>query len=39
MSEGTLIKPDCIPQQAWDQNGPATRARLVLVKRLEEFER
>jgi hypothetical protein len=25
MSEGTLIKPDCIPQEAWDQSGPAAR--------------
>ncbi|MFN9134359.1 MAG: DUF6444 domain-containing protein, partial [Planctomyces sp.] len=40
MSEGTLIKPDCIPQEAWDQSGPAARACfLMLVKRLEELER
>lgn len=40
MSEGTLIKPDCIPQEAWDQSGPAARAcLLVLVRRLEELER
>jgi hypothetical protein len=40
MSEGTLIKPDCIPQEAWDQSGPAARAfLLMLVRRLEELER
>jgi len=25
MSEGTLIKPDRIPQEAWDQIGPEAR--------------
>ncbi len=40
MSEGTLINPDCIPQEAWDQSGPAARACfLMLVKRLKELER
>lgn len=40
MSEGTLIKPDWIPQEAWDQGGPAARDCFrMLVKRLREFER
>ena len=25
MSEGTLIKPDCSPQEAWDQSGHGQR--------------
>ena len=40
MSEESLIKPECIPQEAWDQSGPAARACFVmLVKRLEDLER
>jgi hypothetical protein len=40
MSEGTLIKPECIPQEAWYQSGPAACAcLLMLVRRLEEIER
>lgn len=40
MSEGMLSKPDGIPQEAWDQSGPAARACFVmLVARIEELER
>lgn len=40
MSEGSLSKPDCVPQEAWDQSGPAARVCLVtLVQRLEALER
>jgi transposase len=40
MSDGPIIKPECIPQEAWDQSGPAARACFVmLVERLEKLER
>ena len=26
MSDGVIVKPEPIPQQAWDQSGPAARA-------------
>ena len=40
MSDGPMIKPECIPQEAWDQSGPAARACFVmLVERLEKLER
>ena len=40
MSDGVLARPGCIPQEAWDQSGPAARACfVVLVARIEELER
>gem|GEM_PF-3056198 len=40
MSEGTLIKPRCFPQLAWDKSGPVARVcLLMLVRRLEELKR
>ncbi|MFN8706346.1 MAG: DUF6444 domain-containing protein [Planctomyces sp.] len=40
MSEAPLIKPDGIPQDAWDQSGPAIRSCFVmLMKRIEDLER
>lgn len=40
MSDGLQTKPDGIPQEAWDQSGPAARACfVVLVKRIDELER
>lgn len=40
MSDGSIIKPECIPQEAWDQSGPAAQACFVmLVERLEKLER
>jgi hypothetical protein len=40
MSDGPIIKPECIPQEAWNQSGPAARACFVmLVERLEKQER
>ena len=40
MSDGPIIKPECIPQEPWDQSGPAARACFVrLVERQEKLER
>ena len=40
MSDGAIIKPECIPQESWDQNGPAAPACFVmLVERLEKQQR
>lgn len=40
MSDGSINKPACIPQEAWDQSGPAARACfVVLVGRIENLER
>lgn len=39
MGEGTLIKPECIPQEAWDQSGPAARACFVwLAEQIKQME-
>lgn len=40
MSDGAIIKPRCIPQESWDQIGPAAPACFVMLfERLEKRQR